>query len=922
MATALDCGCCAGMEAQTPQGKFNRPGLPAVAYRIGTWDEFRATLLARLSSTDYPALAGLTTRRDDDWTIALCDASAALGDVLTFYQERIANESWLRTATERRSVLELARLIGYQLAPGVAASTALAFTLEPAPGQPELAARPVTIPVGARVQSVPDPDQEPHNFETVAAITARVEWNAIPVQTTEPITIRKGLTELYIAGTGNQIQQGDAILIVGSDRETDSSSDLWNVRWLKQVELDVSRNLTRLVLAKELKREFAANSDDGVRVYVFRQRAALFGHNAPDPRLIFNRNNPDENGLTNDATGDSMQWAGFKINGRDVDLDAAYPKIVRDSWFALVSGISAELYRIQGVSKPSRTDFGLSAKITRLRTDHSGGLSYFDLRTTQVLAQSEELALAARPLLYPLFGKEISLADREPDLEPEQLLAVRGKRQRVAFAVDVAGIVFPDVPGRQPEAGEPFVLLDAPRLDLNGGGTQVLAPEALDPSNTSLSGTLIWTLEDHDGTAVAVEAPAGKVVLVPALEEGETVSEICAIGEDSNDVQTDLDRTTLTLQAALAHCYDRATVRVNANVAAATEGESVSEIGGSGNASARNQTFQLKQFPLTYVSDAMVPDGSSATLEVEVNGVDWEEVPTHYGHRPRDRVYALRQDDEGKTTVSFGDGKAGARLPSGQNNVRFAYRKGLGIGGNLRAGQLTTLQTRPAGVKAVVNPEPPTGGQDAETRDDARANAPLRVLTLDRAVSIQDYADFARSFAGIAKAFALWISGARGRGIHLTVAGPGGQIFDADDATPRSLTGTLRNYGDPLIELDVKSYTAAFFALEAAIKVAGDRDPEAVLASVAAALRSAFSFDKRDFGQPVTLDEVYAVIQQVAGVVAADINQLYRVDSGPVNAQPAPRLLAARPAVQPDGTVNAAELLTIEPGAISLGIMP
>ena len=50
--------------------------------------------------------------------------------MLTFYQERIANEGYLRTATERRSILELARLIGYRLRPGVSASVFLAFTIE------------------------------------------------------------------------------------------------------------------------------------------------------------------------------------------------------------------------------------------------------------------------------------------------------------------------------------------------------------------------------------------------------------------------------------------------------------------------------------------------------------------------------------------------------------------------------------------------------------------------------------------------------------------------------------------------------------------------------------------------------------------------------------------------------------------------
>lgn len=66
----------------------------------------------------YP-LRKLTSREADDATIALLDAWATVADVLTFYQERIANEGYLRTATERRSVLELARLVGYQPRPGV-----------------------------------------------------------------------------------------------------------------------------------------------------------------------------------------------------------------------------------------------------------------------------------------------------------------------------------------------------------------------------------------------------------------------------------------------------------------------------------------------------------------------------------------------------------------------------------------------------------------------------------------------------------------------------------------------------------------------------------------------------------------------------------------------------------------------------------
>src|SRR5215211_2972357 len=95
------CGCCGGAEALTPLGSANRPGLNALAYRgAGTHATFLETMKARLSSSEYPALAGLSTRDPDDPAIALLDTFATVGDVLTFYTESIANEGYLRTATE------------------------------------------------------------------------------------------------------------------------------------------------------------------------------------------------------------------------------------------------------------------------------------------------------------------------------------------------------------------------------------------------------------------------------------------------------------------------------------------------------------------------------------------------------------------------------------------------------------------------------------------------------------------------------------------------------------------------------------------------------------------------------------------------------------------------------------------------------
>ena len=118
------CGCCDGITHITPVVIANRPGLNALAYRMGTHAALLETMKARLSNfylniqkerigqdgrpeleRIYP-LRGLTTRAAADPAIALLDAWAIIGDVLTFYQERIANEGYLRTAIERRSILE------------------------------------------------------------------------------------------------------------------------------------------------------------------------------------------------------------------------------------------------------------------------------------------------------------------------------------------------------------------------------------------------------------------------------------------------------------------------------------------------------------------------------------------------------------------------------------------------------------------------------------------------------------------------------------------------------------------------------------------------------------------------------------------------------------------------------------------------
>lgn len=237
----LPCGCCAGIEIDTPEPEPNRPGLSAIAYRVGTYATFFESMLARLSNLylDVPAADGsgaleriyplhtLTTRDPSDPSIALLDAWAVVGDVLTFYQERIANEGYLGTARERLSILELARLVGDKLRPGVSASVYLAFTVASGFNG--------TIPAGTRAQSIPGTGEMPQFFETSANLAARDVWNDLGVRLTRPqiVTLASspsGLTAtidegtdaltrdtLYFQGSATNLNVGDALLIVSGD---------------------------------------------------------------------------------------------------------------------------------------------------------------------------------------------------------------------------------------------------------------------------------------------------------------------------------------------------------------------------------------------------------------------------------------------------------------------------------------------------------------------------------------------------------------------------------------------------------------------------------------------------------------------------------------------------------------------------------
>ena len=159
------------------------------------------------------------------------------------------------------------------------------------------------------------------------------------------------------------------------------------------------------------------------------------------------------------------------------------------------------------------------------------------------------------------------------------------------------------------------------------------------------------------------------------------------------------------------------------------------------------------------------------------------------GARPGVRDAA--SDDSG-VVVQFGDGRRGARPPTGQTNVRAVYRKGLGLRAWCRRpDQPGDRPARRAEGRCRIRPRHRRSG--SRHADDARRSAPLHLLTLERVVSLQDYQDFATAFAGVARALATWTWFGRTRGVVVTVAGPGGAGLDPDGETIGNLATALRS---------------------------------------------------------------------------------------------------------------------------------
>ena len=990
------CGGCAGAAQVTPEAIANRPALASIAYRAGRYATFKASMLAALSDPAFHALAPLRTRDTADFSIALLDAWAVALDILTFYQERFANEAYLRTAADQRSVFELARLVGYAPSPGVAASAVLAFTLSGAPGSPDN----VLIPAGSRVQSVPGPGQTAQIFETSADLTAVIGWNALPAQTTIRWQLAGSDTSTRISGTANNINRGDALLFVrAQDGQSAGTEDgqpagtgptdfyagqpaaasgdhrdraglrrgsqgedppairaVGDFHYVTAVTPDPVSGNTQIWWDEPLSDAFTKGDNAGnVCLYAFRKKAALYGVQAPDPRTLSGPRIAEVPGyyapsLKTAQHGDTPparpgdtpparqdQWI-YQSTGRgnQINLDASYPGLAPPAagppqWVVLTRPDDTAFFRIGAVAETSPGYYTLTAKTTQLTL--TGGQSVpkdssfsasDSLEGGQSMPKDSSFSVSDSLKAFVCDTPNVTAYVQSVPLTPADLPLTAWSQSseyplEPGMLTPVSDSKFPVTGGQQIAAGQPVgVSGKCLRIQVSGGtfvpagwsgGSEAAVgqvfvtgsfPPATDPEKTQ---NLLWTVTTVSGVPGTLSVPGDMFTLLPAAAADPQAGEAAVV----QSVSVSGDIAILTLTSPLASIYDASTVTVNANAVAATNGHTIQEILGSGDAANPALQFTLKQGPLTYLPTPS-GGGTQSTLQVWVNNLQWHETASLLTSGPADRVFVTSMNTVGHTVVQFGNGVHGARTPTGTANVRAVYRTGIGGGGMVSARQLTQPLDRPQGLSSVTNPGPASGAADPHTAGRARTSAPLPTLTVGRVISLEDYQNYALGFAGVAKALASWTWFGSVRGVFLTLAGHGGAQLGSTDPVITGLAGAISLCSDPHVPLQLVSYVPVLFTFNATVVVdQANYDPGQVLAQVWQQVSAAFAFDQRRLGQDLAASEIIQVIQQVAGVTAVQLQAL--APSGAASQDPSPAILRASGPRPPAG----AQLLQLDP---------
>lgn len=879
---------------EEPVTKVNPPFQRRIGYRPDDYSALRYKLLQHLAEALPRWNRELAAHQGPrDFGVLMAELFAYTGEILGFYQDCRANESFLRTAVLPSSLIDLCELIGYRIPPGAAASVLQVFICKDGKGG--------LIPSGFQVKTKPKAGQPTMIFETGVDLAADASRNTLRIagwnQSTRVLNATGASAESSVL-----LDQGYGGLEAGSFAVFSAPGK------------------------REAVRIAAVTEENGKRRISWDAADLHAGWNVPIASLAIAGKPAQEMKLAESARADELAIGQLSAGVSDASIFAANDKVIFASPGAMnvasISNIAGQMIS---------WDRGFASPLRRSETVvYTAGHDAFADAVAQVVGVPSaainvgDRVIKTNPLSLPApVAGDLIVISGDGHLDAVRVAAVSGDYYYLADAAPrtyMSASLFKATlaNGETGTAGSPHTTLLSLRVDparteivldktydgLTPGSLLVLS----DGAGTRVNDVAAVRVDDQNRTVLTLQQPVGVSFRTAALtiygpfkldmrvDAFNVSEESVAAGVTSlmldgavagispgaylilesathtegvriAEITPSAAATTTDLEHATVNSFPKGTTVIYGNVVPATLGETVIEIAlGSGDQSIANQTFALHKKPITFVHDPAGPRGVINTLELFVDDVKWIEVESLADSGPDDRHYATRIDEDQLMSVVFGDGVHGAKPATGRDNIRAEYRTGIGAQSNVGSGEIQVLAAAPDFLKLTRNPLPAAGGADRETPDQLKEAAPITVRTMDRAVSAGDFQELALSYAGISKARASWVRIQGRNSIRLVVATVGGKPLNAPLRT--SLAAFLdarRAPGNPVVIADYQAFPVR---LELEVSVLPEFAQAGTRARVLAALggEGFFHLDRRGLGDDLYLSDVYATVEAIEGV--------------------------------------------------------
>ncbi len=775
---------------------YNPPGQTAIQYRVGDFASVRTALLTPLRGETE--LVDWRPAAEGDLAVQLLEWWAYLADILTFYNERIANESYVETATQLPTAMQLTGLVGYTPPPATAATGTLAAIVT--------GNNTVTLPQGFQLQSSPGPGKTPQVFETSddAQCLPSAGGGVVPLDTTQATTIASRTdgtqSTLLFDAPATGVAVGDVVVVAPTASISDPSAHAATVHTFRARESGAT-------LPTPVGQPLRVTAMGTVTDPLGRTRYSVTFSGAPGPS-------------TDDVAGYSLL--------RSPQSQVLSPYIPRPR---LVERGDEDTILVLSLAAPART-MTVGDLIVLEGTDQT-------LTAVTLVEYAERWYPPLPPTPKP---EELALM-REPSPPPSS--PQPSILHAVIRVTTGAGAAKGDGDPQRPASPPPLPDIAKVRY-----GFAPIKTRSVGDSLASIS------MANGPLKLVALATPTPSTVTNVLIEDGnQQGSPATSQGADPNGNMT----LTVTGPNTLV-----APVRVLANTFQVSEGKTVKlEVLGSGDASAASQTFSLQHAPLTYVPD---PAGGTpkTTLQVSVDGAPWTPADNFFGAGPNDRIYVVQHDAAQGTTIRFGNGKRGARLPTGRGNVTASYRYGAGTDVPPPM-TLATMVTAQPGIGSVRNPAPLTPGAPAPDVETVRDGGPKSVQHIDRAVTAGDFEAIAmHNGATWSRATIVW--DARKRRTAIVV-----YAYAADASTFASVKTAVNN-ASPHAGVTVRQGRPVKVSVHVTVFVLPRTDRKAVKDGVTTALlQGPLASSQLNLNRPPDRGRIRAACHDVEGVLAASV---------------------------------------------------